>query len=153
MMRIVPLDSHLLSRLVEEERDPLTAEIASRAYFRDRAMWASSHGLAYAMIDGAEVPVGGGLMPHPPGRGGAEAWWLVSRGARRRHLARAAASCREFLDRRQRDPSYRRIEMFVRRGEGWSQTFPRLMGFRLEGIHEAWDAGGRDYNCFARVRP
>lgn len=152
MMRIVPLDRHLLSRLVEAERDPLTSEISSGGYFIDRAMWAASHGLAFAMIDGAEVPVGGGLMPAGPGRASAEGWWLIAGCARKRHLVRAARASLKFLNLRQRDPAYRRIEIFVRAAEAWSESFARTMGFELEGLHKSWDVLGRDYRCFARVR-
>lgn len=148
--RIVPMDRHLLGRLVESERDPLTAEMSSGTHYADRVMVAASHGLAFAMLDGGEVPVGGGLMMLWPGR--AEGWWLVSREARPRHLALAARASARLLDRRQRDPAFRRIECFVRSGERWSTRFAEAMGFRQEGFHRAWDPAGRDYRCFARVR-
>lgn len=148
MMRIVPLDRHLLSRLVESERDPLSAEMACGPLFADRAMLDASFGLAFALIDGAEVPVGGGLRTHWHGR--AEGWWMISHTARRRHLVAAARFSRAFMDRRQRDPAFRRIEVNVR--SGWPDGFALSMGFHVEGTHRAWDPLGRDYRSFARVR-
>lgn len=150
MMRIVALDRHLLARAVDSERDPLTAEMASGAFFADRAMLAASYGLAFALIDGAEVPMAGGLFTHWHGR--VEGWWLVSRTVRRRHLVHVARTSRAFMDKRQRDPAFRRIELHVRTGERWSNSFAQLMGFEFEGLHRAYDASGRDYRSFARVR-
>lgn len=150
MMRIVPLDRHLLSRVVENERDPLTAEMCGGPLFADRAMLEASYGLAFALIDGADVPVAGGLRTHWHGR--VEGWWLVSSTARRRHLVYAARWSRVFMDRRQRDPAYRRIEVSVLAGQAWSESFTHSMGFQCEGHHRAWDPCGRDYRSFARVR-
>jgi|SRR5215471_4057753 len=149
-MRFVRLDHHLLQRLIAEERDPLHGEMARLDVTEDKMMLASSHRLAYAMIDGAEVPIGGALMPHFYGH--AEACCFVSRVARPRHLVAAARFACRFLDLRQRDPQFRRVQMFVRSGERWSHSFAHALGFECEGLHQAWDAAGRDYWCFARVR-
>lgn len=150
MIRFVRMDRHLLKRLIEEERDPLQAEMARMDVTTEKMMLASSHGLAYAMIDGGEVPIGGALLPHFWGHG--EACCFVSRFARPRHIVVAARWARAFLDRRQRDPQFRRVQMFVRADESWAVSFPKALGFSLEGFHQAWDAPGRDYYCFARVR-
>jgi hypothetical protein len=150
MIRFVRLDRHLLARLVEEERDPHQGEMARMDETIEKMMTASSYGLAYAMLDGAEVPIGGALLPHFYGHG--EACCFVSRLARPRHIVVAARWARAFLDRRQRHPQFRRVQMFVRTNEDWSTSFPEALGFKFEGVHEAWDAIGRDYYCFARVR-
>lgn len=143
--RIVALDRFLLDRLVAGERDPLTAEMAEGDGFARRAL----SGPCNAMIDGGEVVVGGGLTVMWMGR--AEAWLLVSRAARPRHLVMAARFCARVLEKRQRDPMYRRIEMFVRAGERWSESFAASLGFVREGRLRRWDAQGRDYLLFARV--
>jgi len=77
---------------------------------------------------------------------------LVSRFARPRHLVMAARWACAFLDVRQRSPQFRRVQMFVRANEPWVVSFTKALDFRLEGKHEAWDALGRDYYCFARVK-
>jgi hypothetical protein len=150
MTRFVRLDRHLLARLVEEERDPMQSEMARMDVTIAGMMVASSHGLAYAMIDGGEVPIGAALLPHFWGH--AEVCCFVSRFARPRHLVLAARWARAFLDVRQRSPQFRRVQMFVRTNEPWSQSFPRALGFECEGLHGAWDAAGRDYWCYARVK-
>jgi hypothetical protein len=149
MSRIVRLDRHLLERLVEDERDPHHGEMARTDITADRMMMASSHRLAYAMIEGSDVLIGGALIPHFYGF--AEVCCFVSHKARPRHLVEAARWARNFLERRQRDPQFRRVQIFVRTGERWSWSFPQALGFHWEGLHEAWDAAGRDYFCFARV--
>lgn len=149
MIRFVPMDRHLLRSLVDSERDPLTAEMADSPVFAERTMMEASRGLAWAGIDGATVAVGGSLTVLWAGR--AEAWWLVSRDARPRHLVAAARFSRSLMDKRQRDPLFRRIEIFVRAGERWSEGFALAMGFAREGYHRSWDARGRDYRSFARV--
>jgi hypothetical protein len=150
MIRFVKLDRHLLARLIAEDRDGLQSERARGDLTADKMMMAASYGLAYAMLDGASVPIGGALLPHFFGH--AEAVCFVSREARARHLVAAARWATAFLDRRQRDPQFRRVQMFVRTNEPWTYTFPRALGFHCEGLHEAWDEAGRDNYCFARVR-
>ena len=149
-MRIVKLDRFLIRRLLEEERDGLSAEMARENGMPDQMMVAASYGLAYALIDGSDVPIGGALLPRVYRH--AEASCFISRMARARHIVLAARWARAFLDRRQRDPQFRRVAMYVRANESWSESFPRSLGFSCEGLHEAWDTAGRDYWCFARVR-
>lgn len=149
MIRFVPMDRLLLRHLIDDERDPLSSEMADSPVFADRTMMEASRGLAWAGIDGATVAVGGSLTILWAGR--AEAWWLVSRAARPRHLVAAARFSRSLMDKRQRDPLFRRIEIFVRAGERWSESFAAAMGFVCEGYLCKWDPKGRDCRCFARV--
>ena len=145
--RIVTLDRFLLDRLVETERDPLTAEMAEGEGFAQRTL--CDPRFSFAMIDGGDAVMGAGLVPYWAGR--AEGWCLISKAARPRHIVAAARAVKIFLDKRQRDPAFRRVEIFVRAHERWSESFALAMGFREEGFHRAWDAAGRDYRCFARV--
>jgi hypothetical protein len=149
-MRIVKLDHFLLQRLIDEERDGIAAEMTRELGVPSQMMVASSYGLAYALIDGSEVPIGGALLPRFYGH--AEACCFITRMARARHIVVASRWARAFLDKRQRDPQFRRVQMYIRANEPWSQSFPRSLGFECEGLHAAWDAAGRDYWCYARIR-
>lgn len=145
MSRLVKLDQLLLAIAVEQERDAVTAEYACRDAFAAQAL----SGPSFALIDGGELVGAGGLVPHWPGR--AEGWWLTSKWARPRQLVRAVHLAREFLDRCQRDPAFRRIEMFVRAEAHWAFSFVEALGFHLEGVLKAWDPIGRDMLLCARI--
>lgn len=145
--RLVPMDRFLLDQLIAVERDPMTAEMCSGDGFAQRALAVS--GLSYAMLDGAELIGGGGLVPMWPGR--AEAWQLTSRHARPRQLVRGVAMAAHVLDARQRDPSFRRIEAYVRCDQVWALSFIAGLGFAREGRLAAWDPGGRDVWICSRV--
>jgi hypothetical protein len=147
-MRLIPLDHLLLKQLLLLERDPLTAEMASGGAFALRAV--AFNGLSFALVEGGELIAGGGLVQIWPGR--AEAWQLTSRHARPRQLAAAAAAARDTMDKRQRDPAFRRIEAYVRACEPWAVSFIRALGFVREGVLKAWDPAGRDVWLCARVR-
>lgn len=149
MTRFVRLDRHLLDRLIAEERDPHQAEMARTEIVAGKMMLASSYKLGYAMVEGGDVLIGGALIPHFWGF--AEACCFISYRTRPRHLVEAARWAKDFLDRRQRNPQFRRVQMFVRCDEPWSFSFPNALGFHWEGRHPAWDAAGRDYHCFGRV--
>ena len=149
--RFVPLDRFLLAQLIADERDPLTSEMAATREFADQCMIASSYGDAYALIDGPHAVVAAGMTLRWGGR--AEAWCLISRFARRRHLIAAVGRARAHMDRRQRHPSYRRIEMTVRDSRDFSpQSFARALGFVQEGYMRSWDPAGRNHILVARVQ-
>lgn len=145
--RIVPLDAFLLDRLVQAERDPLTAELCAHPAWASRVL--AIPGLAYAVLDGPDLVAGGGLVPMWPGR--AEAWALVSRFARKRQLVKAVQLAAQTVAARQRDPSFRRIEMFVRCDPSWCRSFIAGLGFVREGLLKAWDPAGRDVWMCARI--
>lgn len=147
---IVPMDRILLAALVENERDPLTAEMATGTGFADRAMIAASRGHAFALLDGGFPVVGMGLMHHWAGL--AEGWALISRHARKRHIVEAVRAAAPFLDKRQRDPAFARIEMFCRADRPWVMSFAKALGFGCEGLLARRDPAGRDQVIFGRVR-
>ena len=150
MMQIVPLDRIALAALVANERDALTAEM-SGGVFTSQAMADASRGLAYALLEGGFPVLGMGLTQHWHGL--AEAWALITTDARPRHLVQAARHAAVFMRQRQRDPAFRRIEMFVRAGECWSESFARALGFAAEGFLPRRDPLGRDYRIFGRLAP
>ena len=142
--RLVWLDADLLAEAVELERDPLIAEMASGPDFARRVLASP----AYAVVEGLELVAAGGLILYWAGR--AEAWALVSRKATRRQIVEAIDHGRGVLDKRQRDPVYRRVEMHVR-DEPYARSFGHALGFRLAGAETAWDPAGRDYLLFERI--
>ena len=150
-IRMVPLDRFLISELVENERDPLISEMASGPEFEARVMLAASYGNAYAVFSDGVPIAAGGLQLQWPGR--AEAWGLFSRHIRRRHFVPLIQHVNAYLDRRQRDPSFRRIEMYVRVQPEWNAvTFAHALGFLIEGEMPRWDPAGRTYLICSRIR-
>lgn len=145
MSRLVKLDPLLLALAVDAERDSLTAEMASREDFAYRAF----SGPAFACLDGGELVGAGGLVPHWHGR--AEGWWLTGQCARPRQLVNASRLARDFLDRRQRDPAFRRIEIYVRAQERWADSFAHALGFKRGRLLHAWDPVARSYWMFERI--
>lgn len=146
--RLIAMDKFLLDQLVALERDPLTAEMCSGDLFAQRVL--PLRGLTWALLDGGDLVGGAGLVPMWPGR--AEGWQLTSRHARPRQLALAVRMARQVLDDRQRDPTFRRIEIYVRAGAIWCASFVKALGFEREGLLKRWDPAGRDMWICSRVR-
>ena len=146
--RYVPLTPELLTLAVALERDPLTAVMTEGSAFAARVLLP---GLAYAMLDGGELVGCGGLTPLWHGR--AEAWLLVSRLAGRRQIAAGIRHAAQWFAARQRDPAFRRIEMYVRRSAPWRATFAAALGMSLEGALSVWAPDGEDYCLYARIQP
>jgi hypothetical protein len=146
--RIVPLDAFLLREVIAEPADPLAAEMASGPQFEARAMLIP--GLSFAMIDGAFAVAACGLIPIFAGR--AECWALLSRQVRPRHIVRGTRALKTFLDLRQRDPAFRRVEMTVVASNCWASSFAHALGFVREGLMRAYDPLARDHVLFARVK-
>lgn len=147
---IVPMDRIALSVLVANERDPLTAELASGTGFVERAMVAASRGHAHVLLADGFPVIGMGLLHHWAGL--AEAWALISKEARPRHIVEAVRAANHFLDLRQRDPAFGRIEMFCRADRAWVKNFAAALGFEREGLLRRRDPAGRNHLIFGRVR-
>lgn len=147
-VRFVPLDRFLLDRAVDLERDPLTAEMASGDGFAERVL--PLRGLSVGVLDGGNIVGAGGLVPLWPGR--AEGWWLVSRQARPRQLAQATRLAVQLMDRRQRDPTFRRIEAWVRADAPYARSFLKALGFAAPSLQPRWDTKGRDHLFAYRIR-
>lgn len=145
--RLVPLTPELLAWAVLEERDPLAAEMAEGQAVARRLLnqW------GFALIGRGHVLAAAGLVPRHAGR--AECWLLVGREARPRDLVPELRRARLTLDKRQRDPFFRRLEAYVQWAPAWREPFMAALGFSLDGFLEAWDPAGRDYGLYSRVAP
>lgn len=147
-LRFVRADRDLLAQAAAEEIDPLTAEMCSGESVASHLLAVPD--LAWCMLGRGRVLATAGLVPHWPGR--AEAWMLRSRLITSREFVFAMWRCKAVLDARQRDPTFRRIEMFCRRAP-WNMVFATRLGFTLETPNgmRAWDTRGRDHMLFSRV--
>lgn len=120
--RLVPLDRTLLQLAVVLERDEtisLNTNIAGQPEMilqPDRS---------FAMFWGSEFTGCGGLVVI--GYGVAEAWMLVSRLARPRHIAAGVKLARAFFDRKLQS-DLTRIEFFILERCGWRNSFARALG-------------------------
>ena len=146
-LRLVPLTRPTLNMMVALERDPLIAELASGEEFAERSL---TYGLSVLAIRDGYFIACGGLVPHWSGR--AEAWALISANAAQRDLVAAARLCRDWLDKRQRNPVFRRVECYVQRDAPWRRSFMRALGFEPEGCLRGWGPDGSDFNVYARIR-
>lgn len=145
--RLVRLSRPLLDMAVALERDPLMAEMATGDGFAVRALAVPD--LAVACLRGGYLVAAGGLIPHWPGR--AEAWALVSVNSSPRDVTAAVRLARRWLDDRQRNPMFRRIECFVRSAAAWRRSFMHGLGFEFETDLTGWGPDGSDFAIFARV--
>lgn len=135
---LLPLTDTLLAMATDASRERAT--IAPRAVNQ----W------GYALCGRGHVLAAGGLVPIWPGR--AVAWLLVGREARPRDLVPALRHARAVMDKRQRDPMFRRIEAFVRADAPWRESFVKALGMtdeqQLLGQH---GPDGADYFLCARI--
>jgi hypothetical protein len=144
--RLVPLTRTLLGLALQLERDAATAKLSN---LLSHAKIVLQPGLGVAAIDGGVLVGAGGLAP--VWRGRAEAWLLVSRIAERRSVVAALRLARDWLDAMQREPPFRRVEIFVRWKEPWRESFAAALGFALEGRLARWGADGEDHAIYARI--
>ena len=146
---LVPLTRALLDQVAQLGTDPLAAEIAERAG-ESYARHVLQPGLCFAALDGGYLLGAGGLVPLWHGR--AEAWMQVTHLAERRHLAWATRAIAEFFAKRQRDPAFARIEIYIRADAPWRESFAGALGVtEAHGPMRRWDVLGRDYFLYARV--
>ncbi len=146
MIRLVELDELLLREAVALERDPMIAALCAGREFASRSL---IPGLAMGALQNGEVLGAGGLVPHWPGR--AEAWLLVSREASRRQIVGGLRLARQWLDRCQALPMFRRIEIYVRTAAPWRASFAAALGFNREADLEAWGPNGEAFTLYSRI--
>lgn len=144
---ITPIDAVLFRAAVLEEGDPLTQELAAQPWFAQQFL--ADPALAGAMLGDGRVLGACGLIRRWHGM--AEAWLMLSPHAEMPARIAAVRKVKEELDVHQRDPAFRRVEMYCRAAEPWSSKFGRLMGMRQEGLLRQRDPLGRDYRLFARI--
>jgi hypothetical protein len=145
--RIVPLSRALLDLARMLERDPLTAAMVQGEAF---ATVATIDGLSVAMLRGGYFCGCAGLIPRWTGR--AVAWSLISEFCDKRDVAVGVRYFRRFMDMKQRDPMFRRIEMHIAVDIRGGANFARALGFAFEGRCTAYAPDGRDFDLYARVK-
>ncbi len=147
-MRFVPLTIELLRWAMVIAGDPVVRDLADKAPELYERML-SGPGIGEAMLEGGHLLGAGGITQHWIGR--AEAWLMMSPDANRRQRLAALRRCQTKIATLQRDPGFRRIEMYVLADAPWGERFSSLMGFSQEGVARAWDPLGRDHHLFARI--
>lgn len=146
-LRFVPLTRELLEWALIEERDLVAAEQMRRSDAVGLMLRSSAYG--EAMLGGGHVLGAGGLVLERAGL--ARAWILLSRNAGRRAcivgVRRAAAAIAAMLA----GGELRRVEMTVRDGQPWRDSFARALGMQCEGKMRAFGPDGEDHWLYARV--
>jgi hypothetical protein len=148
MMLVLPLTEGLLRQAIANERDRVTAELCDYPQFIARVLERPAK--AWALVEAGEPVVAFGLMQIWPGR--AEVWQLTSAKARPRQLVKAARIAVQILDSHQRDPAFRRVEMFVHCHCSWAVSFINALGFDRKCRMDKWDPRGRDVWLCERIR-
>lgn len=145
--RMVPLTPELLQAIAAAEIDGLTSEMAGHPSFTMNAL---QDGLSFAMLDGGYLIAAGGLFPLWSQRW--MGWGLVTSFARPRHLAFATRWARAWLDRKQRNPVFRRVEFTMLADQPWRESFAQALGV-TEGLGPVacYDPKGRSHWLYARV--
>jgi hypothetical protein len=145
--RAVPLTRALFDLGRALERDPLTAAMVQGEAYAHAAL---AEGLSLALLRGGYFIGCAGLMPRWTGR--AVAWSLISGFATTRDFAVGVRLFRRFMDMKQRDPMFRRIEIHVGASIPGGANFAQALGFVFEGRCIAYAPDGRDFDLYARVR-
>lgn len=141
--RYVPLTEDLLRIVTACQSIPTAPTEAQMA-----SVLARDH--SFAIIDGGELVCALGVVLIHPGR--AHGWLLKTPLARPRQMAYSVRRAREHFDRWQaEDPDYRRIEMTIKVGEPWRESFAWRLGMTCEGLMRCYDAQGCDHWLYARV--
>jgi hypothetical protein len=141
-MRIEPFrPEHLETLILQPQQERARAFLANPDYGK-----ALANGLAYAAIDDdGTVLCCAGLLPMWEGR--AEAWALMGGNLKRHFLAIHHAALR-FLS----VAEFRRIEAVVDAQFCTGHKWLERLGFKPEGLREAYTPDGRDCIGYAKVR-
>lgn len=148
-MRLVSCDLALLNFAIDGERDPVLAALfptpAARATLLNRH--------AHCLLARGLVVMAAGLIEWWPGR--AEGWVFSHRDARPRELVAGVRLIRDWLDVVQAgEPErYRRLEIYVRGGAAYRDSFAQALGFEFEAMLRSYDREGRDYCVYSRIAP
>jgi hypothetical protein len=144
-MRIVNLDRELLQMAVHLAADRAFIERCRSADFERLVLGHPG----YAVIRGGELVGAGGVVMHWPGL--AEGWLLPSIFATRRDLVRATRGMRQWFDRLQQEPVYRRLEIRISAAAAWRSCWAKAIGFDAGQLLEAWGPDGSDHFLHARI--
>lgn len=145
-MNLVPLTLALLQMALALDRAPL-----AHANLLEYSARVLRPGLAYALVEDGYLYGCGGLIPSWPGR--AEAWLAVTKLAQPRHIVRGVRMARAWLEQKQREPDFARVEFFIGASQPWRENFARALDLDETPIAlKAWGPDGADYFLYARVR-
>lgn len=91
-----------------------------------------------------------GVIPQWFGR--ALTWMLLSDEVHGMDMRFIFNQTRDFLDRKQQEPAYRRIETSAQETFPQGHRFARMLGFVPEGQMRCYDPKGNTHTLYARVR-
>lgn len=142
-MRLVPLTRPLLDFIMAMNRSDLESDLPKfGAVFIP--------GCSYALMDRGELYGAGGVIPIWPGR--AEAWMIVTRLARPRNIVAGVRIAKDWLDEKQRDPAFARIEFFLLSQAAWRVSFASALDLTFLSTLKRWGPDGDDYCHYERLR-
>jgi len=142
-MRLVPLTRPLLDFILAMNRNDLESDLPKfGAVF--------SPGCAYALMDAGELYGAGGIIPIWHGR--AEGWLIVTRLARPRDIVKGVRIAREWLDEKQQDPAFARLEFYLLAQAAWRESFAAALDLFYLSTLRRWGPDGDDYCHYERVR-
>ena len=143
---LVALDDTLLKLALTLERDAMTAQMSN---LYDASPLLLQPGLSVAFVEDGYLLGAGGLAP--VWNGLAEAWLLISILARPRHIVAGLRAAKRWLDAKQRDPAFTRVQLYVRADAPWRQSFVAALGVERDGaLLKRWGRDGADYCLHAR---
>lgn len=94
------------------------------------------------------VGVAGG-SPQNPGRH--QVWAILALDITRPQLLACHRGVKQWLDLKQKDPDYRRLETTILDGFKAGHRWARMLGFKPEGLMRRYDHLGRDQWLYSRV--
>lgn len=147
--RVVPLTADLFSLALAGASDPFVTEQGSQPGVLANVLRPN---LSFAILDGGSLVCALGIFPVVFGR--AQGWMIKTPLATRAGLAYTVRQTRAHFDRWITQPAFCRIEMHIRDGQPWRDSFAARLGMN-EGpyLMRKWDNLGRDYWLYARVAP
>ncbi len=143
-MELVPLDRALMRFVLSLSRDAVDAKHIMpfpEVYFP---------GCAYAVHVAGRFIAAGGVIPIWPGR--AEGWLLITHLAEKREIVTGIRFAGRWLDAKQEDPAFGRIEFFLLSQAAWRESFARALGLRFLSDLKRWGPDGEDYCHYERLR-
>lgn len=103
-------------------------------------------GSAMAVLEAGRILLCGGIIPEGPTSG---LMWAVLSKRAGRHMVFLHRGVQRFIQMQ----GLRRVEATVECGFGDGCRWLKLMGFKFEGVMEAYGVDGKDHERWARVSP
>ncbi len=140
-VRIVPLEAWHFDAIALQDAQQVLRPMLRTAEYRNDLL---RHSIAFSAIDDTVIAIAGVALAWP----GREVAWSLLSNCGPRHFISIHRAVQAFLDRRQT----RRIEMSVDADHDNAGRWARLLGFKEEGLMQAYTPDGRDAVLYARVR-